>query len=312
MVEAALARKGTAVLRLNTEDFHSYAFNWGSDSPGLHIDRGIDSIDISQAVGCYFRKPLSPPFHPGLVAPESRSFSALEADAFLGSLYALRGVRWISHPALIETAGSKVGQLATARSLGLSVPRTLVTNDPTKAKDFVRALDADILIKPLRTASIELDLEQVDFFARRLSVSEAMHTSDVIRFAPTLIQEFIPKHSEIRVTIIGGDLFAVEITPLSVDIPVDWTSLKSTFFSYKPFELPEGITSRLHEFLGHYGLSFGAFDFVKTEGGQLIFLENNPNGAWYWLEREIGIPMADSMAQLLLGSGNPIQESRAC
>jgi D-alanine-D-alanine ligase-like ATP-grasp enzyme len=45
-------------------------------------------------------------------------------------------------------------------------------------------------------------------------------------------------------------------------------------------------------------LKFGAFDFVKTDEGELYFLEVNPTGEWAWLEREMGFPMRDAFIEL--------------
>jgi glutathione synthase/RimK-type ligase-like ATP-grasp enzyme len=304
VVEAALNRIGTPALRLNTEDFHSYSVNWSSEQPGLRLGQGsAHVIDLSRIVGSYFRRPLPAPAHPDLKEPEAQVFSASETEAFVGSLYALPGVRWISPPAVIQTAGAKIAQLAVATQVGLTVPRTLVTNDPTDAVQFASGLDAGLVVKPLRTSSIELETSRVEFFARRLSPSDVTRVAEYMRFAPTLLQEYVPKSSEIRVTVMGSNVFAVEITPARPDLPLDWTSVDASDFSYQPCPLPEKLEGMIREFLRWYGLQFGALDFLKTGEGEILFLENNPNGVWYWLELETGLPLADSMARLLTDPG---------
>jgi hypothetical protein len=47
------------------------------------------------------------------------------------------------------------------------------------------------------------------------------------------------------------------------------------------------------------GLHFGAIDLLETPDGDYVFLENNPNGQWYWIEMITGQPMARAMADLL-------------
>src|SRR4029453_19406378 len=46
-------------------------------------------------------------------------------------------------------------------------------------------------------------------------------------------------------------------------------------------------------------LRFGAIDLIETPEGEHVFLENNPNGQWYWVEMMTGQPMARAMADLL-------------
>lgn len=305
IVEGALTRMGASAVRLNSEDIHSFSFNWSSDPPGLQIgNTSAQPFDMNRIAGCYFRRPLPAPAHPDLKEPAAQIFSASETEAFLGGLYALPGLRWISPPAILQDAGAKISQLAVAKQVGFTVPRTVVSNDPATVLDFASGMDTEVVVKPLRTPFVEFDSSRIEFYAQRLSRSDVIRLAENARFAPTLLQEYVPKCSEVRVTVMGSSVFAVEITPVSPDLPLDWTSANASEFSYRPFPLPEKLERMIHEFLGRYRLQFGALDFLKTSDGNLVFLENNPNGVWYWLELETGLPMADSMARLLLGAAS--------
>ncbi len=46
------------------------------------------------------------------------------------------------------------------------------------------------------------------------------------------------------------------------------------------------------------GIKFGAFDFILTPDNQLVFLEINPNGQWYWIEKLTGLPITDKLVTL--------------
>ena len=66
------------------------------------------------------------------------------------------------------------------------------------------------------------------------------------------------------------------------------------------YDLPIEIRGKLIEFNRHYSLIFSTFDIIFTPDGEYIFLECNPNGQWYWLESMTKLPMAQTMAKLLM------------
>lgn len=41
-------------------------------------------------------------------------------------------------------------------------------------------------------------------------------------------------------------------------------------------------------------------DFIVTPEGEYYFLENNPFGQYLWLEIETGIPLTETMCNLLI------------
>jgi hypothetical protein len=48
-------------------------------------------------------------------------------------------------------------------------------------------------------------------------------------------------------------------------------------------------------------LNYGAIDIILTTGGRHVFLELNPAGEFFWLERAPGLPISEAIADLLLG-----------
>ena len=47
-------------------------------------------------------------------------------------------------------------------------------------------------------------------------------------------------------------------------------------------------------------LAFGAIDVIRSPDGGHVFLEVNPAGEWGMLERDLGCPIADAIAEALL------------
>lgn len=305
-VIAALDARGVESFRLNSEDLlNAYRVSWAShdtDNTQLTIaDQFGRSVSLPSGIfSGYYRTPLRTDSPAAVAAAEAQSLCASEGDAFLDCLYALPSIRWVPAPHLIRHAESKIPQLQLARRLGLRIPRTIVTNDPAEAHRFASSVAYDIVVKPLMTSTVESADGICDLYTHRLSRDEIEEHIEAIRFTPTLLQEYVPKSTEIRVTIIGSDIFATEIDSQSVqDAKIDWRQVDPFTVPHKPISLPESLKSLLRRFLDQYGLCFGAIDLIRTPEGDYVFLENNPNGQWYWLEVLTGQPMAASMARLL-------------
>jgi hypothetical protein len=43
---------------------------------------------------------------------------------------------------------------------------------------------------------------------------------------------------------------------------------------------------------------------IVTPSGQYVFLENNPNGQFGWIETKTGQPLTETLARMLI-AGNP-------
>ena len=65
-------------------------------------------------------------------------------------------------------------------------------------------------------------------------------------------------------------------------------------------ELPKNVGNFCSSMLAHYGLHFGAFDFIYSKEGKYFFLELNPNGQWLWLEEQSGYNLTKEVADNLL------------
>jgi glutathione synthase/RimK-type ligase-like ATP-grasp enzyme len=53
--------------------------------------------------------------------------------------------------------------------------------------------------------------------------------------------------------------------------------------------------------MDYFVLNYGAIDIIVTPDGRHVFLEINPVGEFFWLERRPGLPVSDAIADVLLG-----------
>jgi glutathione synthase/RimK-type ligase-like ATP-grasp enzyme len=242
----------------------------------------------------YWRRPRWPAY-PHL-APGDASYAAAHTRYGLGGiLYALDGRLWANHPHRDAAADYKPFQLALAQRLGLDVPATLITNDPSEARAFI-ADHGEVIHKPLRGTRYERDGVAVAGWAEPVLPEEI---TPALSVAPHLFQARVLKVADLRVLIVGRRLFAVRIDSGLLDWRRDYAAL-----TYTVVDLPRPLAETLFAFLGRCGLECGSFDLTLGAAGEYRFLELNPNGQWGWLEEETGLPMAAAFADLLTQGGH--------
>ncbi|MFA7036559.1 MAG: hypothetical protein WC183_09605 [Methanosarcina sp.] len=81
---------------------------------------------------------------------------------------------------------------------------------------------------------------------------------------------------------------------------IDFRLIKPEKIVHKPHDLPPDIDAKIEIFMDRMGLQFSAMDLVLDEDGKYWFLENNCNGQWLWIEYLTGMPLIQSMVDLLL------------
>lgn len=310
-----LAELGASFYRLNTEDFPLAA----SSSIRIGDDDDADwrwSLDVRPQVNLsnvrcvWFRRHRLPKMPEELEGAHAE-YCLRESEWFIrGAMYsrelASAGVAWMSHPAKVQAAESKIYQLSVARSLGLPIPDTLVSNDPAEVRKFFDEKGGDVIAKPLRLGYFDYGDRQAGVFTSRV---EPDHLEDglAIRLAPVIYQPLIPKLSDIRVTVVGRRLFAVAIDSQSDPAAsVDWRRTENEDLPHSVHQLPPRLEELCLAYVSSLGLSYGAIDLVLTPEGEYVFLEINPNGQWVWMEEKLGLPISGAVASwLFLHSRGP-------
>lgn len=277
-----------------------------SSSNGTYNLREVDSVwyrkpfGFSQTYG--FLEHIKDPVQRTVVDKETHdtvdSICMLLADKF-----------WINHPSAIGRARLKPYQYAVAKRLEMPVLPTLVTSDPDAARQF--CAQGPTVFKPITVSNMEYGDEY--FMVETTLMTEALINSlDLIRSQPIILQRFVEKSSELRVTCIGDELFvARQIPDKSTVHTVDWRSLQESGSRYEiDFALPESIGMAIRKLLKEFDLGFAAMDFVVDTRGKIYFLEVNPNGQWLGYTDEIGLPAAATMANCLVNRTRHLDSTR--
>ena len=221
--------------------------------------------------------------------------------AFYGLLASLKAFRLDRAP-YIRHAENKQLQLRVAAELGLETPRTLITNDPGSVRDFMRACQGRVITKMLSSFAIYEDGQEKVVFTNPVSPAD-LENLEGLSFCPMTFQEMVPKALELRVTMVGDRVFAASIDSQSSDRAAhDWRrDGLGMIDDWKEYELPEDVTGRLLRLMDYFGLNYGAADIIVTPEGRHVFLEVNPAGEFFWLERAPGLAISKAIADVLLG-----------
>ncbi len=212
-------------------------------------------------------------------------------SAFVRNLSFFESPLWVNRPEATFRAENKMYQLLLASNLGMACPHTVVTNTVPDGIHPTRRY----VIKPLDTTVLRVGKKEAFVYANVVQGSELIAAD--FGLAPTVIQEFIGPKVDARVTVVGTDVFAVEIRLRNAIIEGDWRKEKENV-QYIPFTLPESLSCKCIQMLEALNLSFGAFDFAVRDG-TFYFLEVNPTGEWAWLVDSAGQNIHYSICNLL-------------
>jgi hypothetical protein len=293
--------QGISVFRLDIDRFpRDISLTWAS-SPNstFTATRNGATVDLTTARIIWFRRLGAIGITPAMAADGHRPFAVAESEVLLEAIvHILPKALWINHYDYVRLARNKIHQLLVAEECGLTTPKSLVTNRPSDAADFIGDMSAAIY-KTLSSPRISYRDHTSLVFTHALSPKD-MQNVDRVSVAPCFFQENIAKAYELRITVVGATQFAVKI--FSQELPTartDWRAASFGALRYESTALPADVSDRLALLLRRLRLDFAAVDMIVTPDGEHVFLEANPHGAWLWLETRVRVPVSACFAQFI-------------
>ena len=124
-----------------------------------------------------------------------------------------------------------------------------------------------------------------------------------LSLCPVTFQELLRKSLEIRVTVVGQRIMSACIdSQVSARATHDWRRDGVRMIQdWRPYQLPVEIEEKILRLMDYFFLNYGAIDIILTPDERHVFLELNPSGEFFWLERAPGLHVSDAIADVLLG-----------
>ncbi|MFI7244479.1 ATP-grasp ribosomal peptide maturase [Streptomyces qinglanensis] len=302
LVVNELNTRRAPVVRLDPGDLPGDAFTarldggaagWTGTWRGRHRD-----LDLGAVTAVYWRRPSSHQLPEGM-APDVHRWAAAEADAGFGGVLRALSCTWVNHPHRNKEATSGPRALAEAARCGLRIPRSLVTDEPEAAREFIASLPCGIAAYkaigaggPTRRGGTT--------YASWTSRVRAEEITDAVTATAHYFSEWIDKAHEVRVTAVGGRLFAAEIHTRSQAAREDFRRDYGAC-TYKVCDVPDEVVCGIRNLMKSFGLRYAAMDFLVSHAGIWHLCDVNPNGQYGWIE-ELRAPITRAIADVLEGS----------
>lgn len=270
--------------RVDVDNFGKYRFH--VDNKGWSISNDYSIVASTDVYSIYYRKPMLP----DLSSYDSQYHLMIQRDIISvinGIVDAFPG-KVLTKPSILRKTENKVYQLIYAGKNGWNIPQSYIGNNNNDCSKYEEGVS---IIKPLTTGKTHgrngWELYQTNMFRG---------IDEDISLTPVYLQNYISKQFEVRITIVGGQVYPVRIdTQNQVDWRADYHNHRYTIIT-----CPRDVLMRCYQMMEDFSLTFGAFDFIVTLEGQWIFLEVNPNGQWLWLEQSLGLDISKKIVEYLI------------
>jgi len=304
-VAEAVSSKGGHTIRFDTDryptDVRLTAYYGRSGVERLILTNEEGEFDLREVTAVWHRRISFGANLPSELDRQLRHASLGEASAAAhGMLASLKAFR-VDHVHHIRLAENKQLQLQVARELGLNTPRTLTTNDPTAVRAFAKTCEGGMVTKMLSSFAIYEEGKELVVFTNPVRLEDLADLSG-ISLCPATFQELVPKSLEIRVTVVGRRVMSACIdSQVCARAAHDWRRDGLRLLEdWQPYQLPLEVEEKILRLTDYFSLNYAAIDIILTPDDQHVFLELNPCGEFFWLERTPGLPISDAIADLLL------------
>ena len=301
-----IAGKGGQTIRFDTDryptDVRLSAYYGASGDERLTLTNEDGEFDLREVTAIWHRRLNFGADLPAALDRQLRNASISETSAAAhGMLACLKAFR-MDHLRDIRHAENKQLQLQVAREFGLITPRTLTTNDPAATRAFAKSCEGGMVTKMLSSFAIYEEGRELVVFTNPVKPEDLEDLSG-LSLCPATFQELLPKSLEIRATVVGQRIISAALdSQVSTRAAHDWRRDGVRMIEdWRPYQLPHDVEEKLLRLMDYFSLNYGAIDVILTPDNRHVFLELNPSGEFFWLERAPGLPISDAIADVLLG-----------
>lgn len=244
-----------------------------------------ERVQLETVKSFWWRRPQAYKLPAGL-EPAAFHFALSELSTAVQGMWQSTEALWVNDIVRDAAASHKPWQLEVARRIGLSIPDTLMTTDPDNVRAFWEARKGEVVFKPfLQTFHSWRE-------TRRLK-EEDLALIDNVKLAPVIFQSLVPGAADLRVTVIGSEIFAAAVSLDKMEYKLD---VRLNQQAYEKHDLPPAVGEKLLLLMRRLGLEYGAIDLRLTPDGDYVFFEVNPAGQFLFVEYACGLPISAALA----------------
>ncbi|WP_370896964.1 MvdC/MvdD family ATP grasp protein [Chryseobacterium gossypii] len=293
---AYLRSKNIPYFRLNSDHLNHLQKISVNESSFQLTDESGNRICSTQIKGVWHRKAWKINVPEELDEQYEKIFLNEYGSLRYNLITALENLPWVNpYEAERKVDGNKMYQLRTAQKNNLIIPKTIFSNDEEKITSFFyEHCNGKAIAKLHGVIAKSMDGENM-LSTTVIDEDTLEHISD-IAYCPMIFQPYIDKEYELRIVYIDGEFFTGKINNSE---NADWRMARENYF-WSEYELPGDIKTGLSSMMQEMGLYAGAIDMIRGKDGNYYFLEVNPQGEWGMLQKELGFPIAERIADNLI------------
>lgn len=222
------------------------------------------------------------------VAEADKKFAEVEYRSFHDCVaYGLETlpVRVINRFSASSYIKNKWVQLQFARSCGLRVPRTLMSNSPRGVKNFLDHNRNRSIGKSFTPHAWQMQSAGGAAVTETFELTrDELPADEVLTYAPGIYQEMVVKEFDVRTVLMGEKVYSYALhNPLKA---LDWRQDAGMGkIEVEILPTPPDVQHGIAAFAKKSGLSFGSIDFAVDMDGSWWFLEINERGQFLWLDQ---------------------------
>lgn len=306
-VTEKLATYGATAIRFNVDDYPlhcSLSTCFENNEWKLYLDKDGERTNLHDIEALWYRRShnLAKGLETVLEQEYLGSTHGEIRTTLFGMLESLNCFQ-IGKYSVYRRLDSKEEQLKIAHQLGMKIPDTCITNNPAEAKRFVLAHPHGVITKMQSSFAIYREGIESVVFTNSIGPDD-FENIDSLQYCPMQFQEKIEKKVELRVTIVGDEVFTFAIDSQKLDnAKIDWRKEGVELLQdWIPYQLPAEIESQLLRLMDVYQINYGAIDIIVTPEDNYYFLEINSAGEFFWLDRLIDGQISEQLAKVLTGN----------
>lgn len=284
-MQQALTKAGATVDYLDTRLFPTQVqMSWQPNTQlGCFTLPGGRCLDFQDIKSVFWRN-LSDMYIPSLKDANQQRVAFNDSISALRSLLQACPARWINSWQAYQFHKEKPLQLSKVNQLGVTIPVTLISNNPEQVIEFVSSQEK-VISKPVYGGAHTQLVTESHLDPKRLSLA--------LSLSPVTIQEYIPG-TNIRSYVIDGAVYSAEIRSNSLDFREDAEA------ELIPLEIPELVQQQCLAIAKALMLEWTAIDWRLKPTGEYVFLEANPSPMFIYFEQKTNFPLTQKLVDLLM------------